>query len=223
MKKTLVLGLAALLTGGASYAQTSVSADVTFGSEYLFRGVQLADNTVHPSIEFGYDSFYLGYWGAIPTEKTSSMGWINEHDFYGGWGYDLNETTSIDIGATYYYYEAADSTFEPYVGISSDMGIVTPSVYVFYDVDLKNITVQGSLGGSVPLESISSALDLSVTLGYVDVDEGDSYAWYGGSAVIPFNLNEHATANFGVHYYDNDIDNYEGDKFYFTIGATVGF
>ncbi|RME69930.1 MAG: hypothetical protein D6781_07430 [Verrucomicrobia bacterium] len=223
MKKILVLGLASLLSGSASYAPTTVSADVTFASEYVFRGVQLADNAVHPSIEFGYDNFYLGYWGAFPVENMSSKGWINEYDFYAGWGYDLNENTKIDLGATYYYYTDADSTFEPYVGISSEMGVVTPSLYVYYDVDLKNITVQGSLGGSIPLESIKSSLDLSATIGYVNVDEGDSYAWYGASAVVPFNLNEHATLNIGLHYYYNDLSDYDGDKFYFTVGATVGF
>ena len=76
MKKTLAaLALAAALgSGSASFAAFTLSTDLTFGSEYVFRGIKLADNTLHPSVEAGFDNFYLGIWGALPTEKRNSMG-----------------------------------------------------------------------------------------------------------------------------------------------------
>ena len=146
MKHTLAtLALAAALgAGSASHAAFSMSTDLTFGSEYVFRGIKLADNTFHPSVEASFDDFYIGLWGALPTEKRGSMGYIDEWDLYAGYTFQLSDNLSLDIGATFYYYpiDEADDTFEPYVGLSWDIDEVYDGITSLADPIIQAIEVQ---------------------------------------------------------------------------------
>ena len=231
MKKALILGLAAVTGIGAARAEYSVSSDITFATDYVFRGVQLSENTLHPSIELSSGQFYLGYWGAFPINNTGSKGWIDEYDFYAGANIELANETSLDVGVTHYYYTQASSTTEVYLGVTGEFGGVTPGVYVYYDFDLEAFTAQGSLGYSIPLETAGTSLDVSATLSYVEPDTADSYTYYGVSAVIPFKLSDTATISVGLHYAKNDLGNdvlaslgnTKDDRIYGTIGLTLGF
>lgn len=228
MKKILVLAVAALATTGVARADYSLSSDLTYASEYIFRGIQLGDNTLHPSIELTQGDFYLGMWAALPIDQVESKGWTNEFDFYLGYTKELSDKASVDLGVTYYYYpdgEVEEST-EAYLGMTFDVGGFTPSGYAYYDFDLEALTLQGSIGYSIPMAGAGTSLDLSATYGYVEPDEGDSYSYYGASAQVPYKLNENATLTFGVHYASNDIDDVfdvDDDFFYYTAGVTIGF
>lgn len=101
MKSTIAsLIVATLLGASAVQAQLSISTAIDFETEYIFRGLQLADESIMPSIDFAYDSFYFGIWSAQPITKSQD----NEIDFYGGVGFDLSEGVSVDFGVTLYYY-----------------------------------------------------------------------------------------------------------------------
>jgi hypothetical protein len=223
MKKALAVGLAALVTCGVARAEYSISTDLTFATSYVFRGIQLGNDTLHPSIEASQDDFYAGFWGALPINNLDSKGWINEFDFYGGYGIDLGDDLTLDLGGTYYYYPQGDSTTEFYAGLSGTLGAITPSVYAYYDVTLEALTLQASFGYSLPMESVGSSLDLSLTGGYVKPDEDDSYYYWGASAVIPFKVSENATISAGLHYSRNTTDMEDRDWVYGTIGLTLGF
>lgn len=225
MKKTLAaLALAAALgAGSASFAAFTLSTDLTFGSEYVFRGIKLADNTLHPSVEASSDNFYIGIWGALPTEKRGSMGYIDEWDAYAGYMFSLSDNLSLDIGATYYYYpiDQEDSTFEPYVGLSWDLDGWSPGLYVYYDTDLETWTGQGSVGYSVPFASAGTSLDLTGTFGYVKPSEGDDYMYYGVSAVVPYQISKNASVSAGVHWASHDIEGLDDNHVYFTVSVTM--
>jgi uncharacterized protein (TIGR02001 family) len=223
MKKILFTGLAALAVCVSSYGQFSLSVDVTYATEYIFRGVQLGDGTLHPSIEGSSDDFYAGIWFATPLEKRNSAGWSDEVDVYAGYTPALSDTVSLDLGVGYYTYPSSDNTMEPFVGANFDLGGVTPGIYVYRDLDLDTWTYQANVGYSVPLESMGASLDLSASLGYVDPDDGDSYSYWGASAVIPYKLADNATVSVGLHYASNDLVFAEDNFFYGTVGITVGF
>ncbi len=226
MKKILVLALAAFATTGVSRADYSLSSDLTFASDYIFRGVQLGDNTLHPSLELTQNDFYVGMWGALPIDSVESEGWTNEFDFYLGYTKELSDKASLDLGVTYYYYPDGnvDESTEAYLGLTFDVGGFTPAVYGYYDFDLEVLTLQGSVGYSIPMAGAGTSLDLSATYGYVEPDVADSYSYYGASAQIPYKLNENATLTVGVHYASNDIGSgVEDDFLYYTAGVTIGF
>ncbi len=234
MKKTLVLALATLASTGIAKADYSLSADISFASDYIFRGIQLADNTLHPSLEVTQGDFYLGMWAALPINNVESMGWTNEYDFYLGYTKELSDKASLDLGATYYYYPDGnvDESTEAYAGLTFDIAGFTPAAYAYYDFDLEVLTLQGSVGYSIPMAGAGTSLDLTATLGYVDPDLGDSYSYYGASAQIPYKLNDNATLTVGVHYASNDIGtvndgetswDVEDNFVYYTAGLTIGF
>jgi uncharacterized protein (TIGR02001 family) len=225
MKKTLVFAMAATAAVGIARGEFSVSNDLTFASKYVFRGVQLANNTVQPSIEIKAESFYAGLWAALPVDKRSSMGYTDEFDVYVGYSPELSDTVSLDVGVTNYYYpqDDGDSTLEAYVGVTAKVGGFTPSLYAYYDMDLEITTLQASLGFSLPLEGIGSSLDLSATVGRLAGSDIPDYLYYGASVVMPYKLNDNTTLTVGAHWATNDLDFVDDNFVYGTIGLTIGF
>lgn len=229
MKKTALL-LAALAAGASLYAQESSSYSVTvdfpYASKYVFRGIQYAEDSVQPSVEFATGNFYAGVWTNQPL--TSNID--NEVDFYAGYGLALTDTWKLDAGVTMYYYPEQDSslgldreTYEGYVGLTGAVAGFTPAFYAYYDFTLENFTYQGSVGYSIPLGDQFS-LDPSVTVGYVDNDVGTNYTYWGIGVNLPYKLTDRATVTLGGQYAGNDLDDPEIDDelFYVTAGITLG-
>ena len=217
MKSTIAsLIVATLLGASAVQAQLSISTAIDFETEYIFRGLQLADESIMPSIDFAYDSFYFGIWSAQPITKNQD----NEIDFYGGVGFDLSEGVSVDFGATLYYYPETpgdNETIEIYGGFSFDVP-VAPSVYLYYDFDLDTFTLEGSVGHSVPLNEDAS-FDLGAHVGWVNPKGGDSAIYYGATADISYAFSENASGSIGVRASGNDFAGVTKDS-NFWIGMT---
>lgn len=236
MKKTAI-ALAAL--AGVSFASAqeeaapsySLTLDNTIASEYIFRGVEKADVTFHPSLEVTYGNFYGIVWAALPEDSVAGV--INDEiDFVAGYTFAIDDTWTLDVGATYYYYSgaASTSTFEPYVGISGDVGGFSLNFYGYYDTYIDDLTLQAGVGYSLPLEAIGTSLDFSATLGYVDGDGFenafvvDDYFYYGVGVALPYALSETATVTAAVNYTDvsEDLIN-DGAEITFTVGLSIGF
>jgi len=229
MNKTALI--LAFLAGGLglnaqeSKLSYSVTVDFPYASKYVFRGIEYAKDSIQPSIEIATGNFYAGVWTNQPVTNNSD----NEFDFYAGYGIPMNDTWKLDVGATLYYYPEADTssfeekTFEGYVGLTGTVAGFTPGIYAYYDFDLKAMTLQGSVGYSIPLETAGSSLDFSVTLGNVSPDVGDDYMYYGIGVNLPYKLTEKATFAVGAQYASNDLDGADGDHLWFTAGLTVGF
>ena len=215
MIKKTALALAALVAGVSAQAQEgsalSVTVDVTYVSDYVFRGTKLGDASVQPSVEAAYGDFYAGIWH---TSELSHNDGLTETDLYAGYGFDLNDQVSLDAGVTQYTYDggSSDDSTEAFVGASADV-LLTPSVYFYYDFDYENFTVEASVGYSIPLEVIKASLDLSGKVGYVDLGDEDprealedNYTYFVAGAAIPFKLSETATFTVGVDYVYNTED-----------------
>lgn len=231
MKKTalIVAALAAAAMSLQAQEETapsySVTVDFPYVSKYVFRGVQLAEESFQPSVEVAVGDFYAGLWTNQPI--TSNID--NELDFYAGYGFAVSDTWSLDTGLTMYYYPELDSqaggkrdTYEAYVGLSGEVGTFTPSFYAYYDFTLETLTLQGAVGYSIPLSDVAS-FDLSGTLGFVDPKNGESYAYWGIGASIPYQLTSNASVAVGAQYAANDLDNADDEHFFFSVGVTVGF
>lgn len=225
MKKAF-LAFAALAAGVAAQAQDSgykITVDFPYVSKYVFRGVELADESIQPSIEVAVGDFYVGVWTNNPLVKNFD----NEVDFYAGYGIPLSDTWKIDLGATYYaYFETDDSILEdqiePFVGLTGTIGGVSTSVYAYYELEYDIFTGVGSLGYSLPLAESGLSLDFTGTLGWVSPDVGEDYVYYGVGVAIPYKLNDNATVRVGLDWVDNDIDNGD-DTVWFTAGLSLGF
>jgi uncharacterized protein (TIGR02001 family) len=85
---------AALLAAGAASAE--LTGNVGFMSNYVFRGVEQNDSSAMGGLDWSYNGFYLGVWGADVDKGL-------EIDYYGGYGFDVGDF-SFGVGATYYDY-----------------------------------------------------------------------------------------------------------------------
>ena len=220
MKKTALLILALAVGAGALRAQESsysVTLDFNYVNEYVFRGQKFAVHTLHPSIEFAAGDFYAGIWAAEPFASR----YDREYDYYVGYGIAIDDTWSIDFGATYYSYPGGGaSQFEPYIGLAGELADLSASFYLYYDTEFEVATGQVALGYSIPV-SEAVTFDLSGELGYQDYSGGSNLYW-GVGGMFNFALNDTASAYFGANVAGTDIS---GSKTYAWIstGITFGF
>jgi len=124
MKKLLLL-----LTIVSLPSFASVSANVSFASDYIWRGMTQSDG---PAIQGGFDyasdgGFYAGIWG---SNVNFNDGAGSELDYYFGYGFDMGGV-GVDIGYIAYDYPDNDSDLnfeEIYVGLSmGDLGLLYAS------------------------------------------------------------------------------------------------
>ena len=124
MKKLLLL-----LTIVSLPSFASVSANVSFASDYIWRGMTQSDG---PAIQGGFDyasdgGFYAGIWG---SNVNFNDGAGSELDYYFGYGFDMGGV-GVDIGYLAYDYPDNDSDLdfeEIYVGLSmGDLGLLYAS------------------------------------------------------------------------------------------------
>lgn len=237
MKKT-ILALAVLAAGVSASAQEtassplSVTLDVTYVSDYVFRGVRLADASVQPSIEASYGDFYAGLWhsNALSDGPHNFSG--SETDIYAGYNLAINETFSADLGVTRYTYNGGSNgnsttdgdTTEVFAGLKADV-LLSPSVYYYYDFDLEVSSYIASIGHSLPIEQAGVSLDLSATFGYIQIPggNGSDYCYWGVGAAVPYKLNDNAVLTAAVNYTSLDRASLEQDQVVFSLGLAIGF
>lgn len=234
MIKKTALALAAVAAGVSAQAQEasalSVTVDVTYVSDYVFRGVQLGDASVQPSIEASYGDFYAGVWH---TSELSSNDGTTETDLYAGYGFAVTDIVSLDVGVTQYTYSGGsggDST-EVFVGVAADV-LLSPSLYVYHDFDYDTYTIEASVGYSIPVDAINTSIDLSASVGYQTSDDNyssggvdlglDDYTYYTVGASIPYALSDTATLTVGVEYIYNTEDAVTGFSGHNNNDAVVG-
>lgn len=247
MNKTLASISAAVVFGGTSLsaivpaaADLGVTSDLTYASEYVFRGIERADESFQPSLEASVGDFYAGLWGNLPIRS----GQQSELNYYGGFALDVPglEMLTLDVGATVYHWPRAglDRTHEAFVGTKfENFGIhgVSAAVYYFYDFDVRSHVVEGSVGYSFALAAmdIPASIDVSALYGnqFGSQIEGhpfrgsENYHYYGASAELPWQLNEFSTLTAGVHYQTAEhvslLGGGRGKNAFWTISYTAGF
>lgn len=111
--KSLIAGsvlAASTVASSAAMAETSLSANVGFMSDYFFRGIYQAESAASAGLDLGIGpGFYLGTW-------LADVGDGIEYDLYGGWGTEY-KGFSVDIGYyTYNYTDDWDDTYKEVLG-----------------------------------------------------------------------------------------------------------
>lgn len=110
MKKSLLsIALTSLLattafTSTQASAVEGLSANVAATSNYLWRGLEQTNGAaaISGGIDYADDSgFYVGTWA---SNADWADGMTYELDVYGGFGGDINESISYDVGFIYYAY-----------------------------------------------------------------------------------------------------------------------
>jgi uncharacterized protein (TIGR02001 family) len=246
MIKKTALVLAALVSGVSAHAteaapaaeasSLSVTVDVTYVSDYVFRGAKAASDSIQPSVEAAYGDFYAGVWYSDDVGASAAVS--SETDVYAGYGFDVTDIISMDVGVTRYLYDGKSGidTTEVFVGAAADV-LLSPSFYVYYDFDRETFTYEASVGYSIAIDAIKSSLDLSAKAGYVDTSDKlkaalaeDNYIYYVVGASIPYSLSETATLTVGVDYIYNNEDTVavfggggDNGQVVGKVGVSIGF
>jgi uncharacterized protein (TIGR02001 family) len=223
----------------ASAQDVSVSTGVDIVSDYVFRGVSLADTAIQPYAEASVGSFTFGAWASTGFGNTSIAAG-DEIDLYASYNFGLSDTVSVDAGITYYHYPQGGSLFETEGGgagtyevslaTSFDMPLA-PSVAAYYDLTLEAFTLEGGIGHSIPMNDKTS-LDLGATVGLVDGD-GFSYEYASASAAVGYALSDNTSAYVGANLALNSEDalnfrkslegNPKDSLVWFGAGISAGF
>ncbi len=223
----------------ASAQDVSVSTGVDIVTDYVFRGVSLADTAIQPYAEATVGSLTFGAWASTGFGNTSIAAG-DEIDLYASYNFGLSDTVSVDAGITYYHYPQGGSLFETEGGgagtyevslaTSFDMPLA-PSVAAYYDLTLEAFTLEGGIGHSIPMNDKTS-LDLGATVGLVDGD-GFSYEYAGASAAVGYALSDNTSAYVGANLALNSEDalnfrkslegNPKDSLVWFGAGISAGF
>ncbi|BBF71350.1 MULTISPECIES: TorF family putative porin [Sphingomonadaceae] len=144
MKYQIACAALALLSSVPAFAQEEPASPVTVTgsvgliSDYRFRGVSQSDKAmaVQGGITATHESgAYVGTWASNLAGWGTFGGAGIELDLFAGYAIPLNETTTLDVGLTWYMYPSgADETdfAEPYVKLSSQLGPVKGLLGVAY-------------------------------------------------------------------------------------------
>ncbi len=224
----------------AEDAELSVSTGVDFVSQYVFRGVSLADDAVQPYVEASYGNFTVGGWFSTGIGANSIVAG-DEFDLYAGYSVPLDSSISLDLGATYYHYPQGGDFFETKNGgagsyeVSAAVGFgevpLAPTVAAYYDFTLEAFTLEGGVGHSVEIGDAQS-LDLGLTVGLVDGD-GFSYEYGQASAAVSHAFTDDVSAYIGANFALNSEDALDfdsiingdpkGSMFWLGTGISAGF
>lgn len=203
MRKTFiaasVLSATALLGSNLALAESPISGNVTFVSDYILRGVSYSAGkpAIQGSLDYTHASgFYAGIWGSSVSDK--SLGDIGsngmEIDVYLGYAGEVG-AFGYDIGAVRYIYPSdlsssdTDST-ELYIGMSWEFLGLSYARDIDLDTDYLELTAS---------YEVMTDLSLDMSVGYMDPDEGETRTdWSIGVT------KNYAGIDFGLHYVDSN-------------------
>jgi hypothetical protein len=103
----LIKVLLILILPGSAYAQDIVLG-VDFVNRYIWRGFDLGAGapSLQPNVALTAGGLTVGFWGAYSLTNEVDEGGVprpvDEIDFYGSYGFSLNEAGSLSIGFTDY-------------------------------------------------------------------------------------------------------------------------
>lgn len=142
MMKTKALPAALLLAslaGVTSDVHAEISANAALVSDYRFRGISQSDEdaAIQAGFDYAFDNgFYLGTWGSsVDFDSNIDFDGSLELDVYGGWGTDIGEDSSIDLGYIYYAYPGDDGAEGDYQEFYLNYGWKDLSLGVAYSDD----------------------------------------------------------------------------------------
>lgn len=214
--------------------QFTPSANISYSSQYLFRGIQQSDKNI--AVSGGFDlnhssGLYVGTWSSNVTYGGLTS---IETDVYMG----LSKTfmsTDFDMGGIYYMYPGAASAldfdfFEAYISASKDLGLASLKLAGNFSPEFfggSGKAVYGNFSASMPVSMING-LKLTAMAGrqYVKDPEAygvaKSYNDYGLSAEYDLD----STYNVSLGVYDTNLDkddagDLDGPRFVAKLSASI--
>ena len=247
--KTPLMVCAALAAGTSLCAQSdnprssySVTADFSYTSKYVFRGLQHTRDAFQSSIDFKAGDpqsgvFYANVWNSEPFYRHEH----DEVDFSSGYRWRLSDELSAELLATYYWYPHANHgetrhATEGGVGVTYNGGryLPTATFYYYYDFDRQANTGVVSLGYGIPIADLGTSLDVNAYVGTSMANDAfpdsgstvrESYNYYGADIELPYRITTSAKVTVGAHWAANEkyLPGTPHNRFWVDVGVAIGF
>ncbi len=120
--KTRTSAIAALLLLGTGTASAEVSANLGFASDYYYRGIFQAPNSVNGGLDYEKSGFYVGTWAADVKDGLEIDGYFGYGGSVGDFGYSVGYTG-------YFYTGDFDDTYQE-INLGGSYGFASVDVAV---------------------------------------------------------------------------------------------
>jgi len=214
----LILALSVAPAVHAQDSGPSVSGNVTFTSDYVFRGISQA--LEDPAVQGGFDieagGFYIGTWGSNVDFGSAAH---VELDVYLGYTQEYDSGFSWDLGAIQYLYpsESDLDTLEVYFGIGlAGFGLTASFTDEYFGVETDAVYADLSYE-----TSFSDNLGVAFHVGQSTFDDGSGLEDYIDYSVTLSTSG--AGVDFALGFHATDIDDFElaDDRVVFSISKTL--
>lgn len=216
-------------------SKLEVSTDGAVVNRYVWRGILLTKGPVfQPSLTLGGGNFSFNVWSNMDLDDVNANKMqVNELDFTLDYSFSL-KSYGISVGIIPYTFPNTDfnSTTEVYLGLGADV-VLSPSVTIYKDIDESDGTyISFGFGHSLPVERLSSGLDLSAAIGwgsgknnefYYSVAKNSATDIYFGAS-MSFQVGEFLSLTPSLGYaglLQGEIRNSFEDKDHVLAGITV--
>jgi len=216
---TLKIALATSLLTASVFtvnAADNFSANVSATSNYLWRGLEQTNGSsaVSGGIDYSADSgFYIGTWA---SNADWADGMTYELDFYGGFGGNINDDISYDVGFIYYAYP--DET-------SGDAGFSEVYGSLSFNALTVGVAVLTSGEGADAGDTIYANIDYAIALSN-EVEVNLHLGSYSGDWLAEDSIDYGASiskAGFTFGASATDLDGAAGDvKVYVAYSVDIG-
>ena len=192
MKKIFYSGLALLLFGAATAkaqdtVETSIGTD--FVSSYVWRGLELGDVSMQPTLGISYKGLSLSAWGSVGLSNPADTKELDLTLAYSVGGFN--------IGVTDYWFNAGLDPLNRYFKYAADETNHVFEANVGYDFGFASLQWYTNFAGNDLVEAsgklaYSSYFEISVpfTLGGAD--------WTATAGAVPFATDFYGTGGFAL-------------------------
>jgi hypothetical protein len=184
-KLTIVALLCALninANGNTPATSTSASLDLSYATDYYFRGQELGQESIQASVGAHADLGSFKVCGNVFTNQATASGSGNVDQVKLGLGKSfLDGLVTVYGGVLNTDVDGAGSELDVFVGGTLDT-IIKPTVIVYRNSDDDLYTYEGSLAYTLE----TSVLDVTISgeAGVTDVTTSTDESYYGGSLVV---------------------------------------
>ena len=189
----------------AEEAESNFSWNLSFTSDYVFRGV--SQNLREPAVQAGMDysfgdtGFYVGTWGS--NVDFGAGGPDLEVDTYIGWNHDISDDWNFDLMLTRYNYLGANNAYGN-INYNELIGVVTWSEMIAatlaYTDDYSNSGISSTYFSVTGTWEIGNEFSLNAGAGVTSFEGGGDYNdWNLGIS------RQFGPVNAAINYYDTDI------------------
>jgi hypothetical protein len=212
------------------HAQTMTESEGTFTvtpslvSAYMFRGVRLGGLSFQPAVEYSKGPLSLQLYSNFPVSDKIPGTCDPEFDLGASYTWTVvPEVFTIKPGIMLYTFPTADTndgfykaTCEPNVSFGYNLGDMSLSLNLYYDIVMKGATYELGADYSIHVQSTGLDIELSALIGKYDWSDSvaddvikirNSGNYFQAGVAIPYEFSKRSSLSIGW-YFAKGTNNY---------------